>query len=250
MSLRLVRPPVSARAARGLSLLSAAALAIVAGCAPQSGDGVFEQQAPSDPVVQQGDAVIGPQNDFDPAQLERSFALVNDGTEPMPWQFEISESWVQAKGPVSGVLQPGESVTVPVEIDVVGARDAGQESAVASVGFHAGGTLSENTVQLNSSFSGDDGWTVFEPSVDTRTIYVSSTAATIQNDGLTAGDGMPKRTIAAAQAAAAPRLPGLDAARAWRGVAGGPGQWKKSGDRRASDADLDLREHARTRARC
>jgi hypothetical protein len=67
----------------------------------------------------------------------------------------------------------------------------------AAVHIAGGGTTGPGPGDPGQTGSvGPDGWTIFNPSTDTRTVYVSSSMGSDGNDGLT--EQHPKRTLAAA----------------------------------------------------
>jgi hypothetical protein len=152
------------------------------------------------------DWAIGPELDFYPPALQKTFSLENSGSDPLPWNVQLTASWMQGSGPSSGTLEPGESVDVPVDVDPWAADSSGGEIPLAQVVFRNPDTaavLSDYDVKVDAAFKIDDsfatggsnGWTAFTPSADTTVVYVSSSMGNDANDGLSAST--PKRTIAA-----------------------------------------------------
>lgn len=147
-----------------------------------------------------GDVRIGPQDDFDPANLRRRYVLANGTAQPLSWEVQVSQPWLWVSDTPRAVLAPGESVSVRVDIDPSAANVESDAPAVGSVVFLESPTravLGTSTVILDTSFarSGSGGWTSFTPSLDTRTIFVSSSGGDDLADGLS--PATPKRTIAA-----------------------------------------------------
>jgi len=178
-----------------------------------------------------GDAHIGPQDALDPARLLRTYVLSNGTSEPLSWEVRLSEPWLSLAGPESGVLAPGESVEVLVDVDPYTASKSEIEPAVAEVVFLASGTgavLGTCTVTIESSFAlQSSGWTTFAPSADTHTVFVSSSGGDDRNDGLSPATA--KRTIAAAKELLRHGFPDwllLKRGDVWQESLG---QWKKSG---------------------
>jgi len=197
--------------------------------APANGGGGADGKITVSPL---GEAHIGPQNDFDPAALHRTYVLANATQQPLSWEARVSESWLALGEPRSGVLAAGESVAVPVDVDPYAASQSEVEPAVAQVVFvdtDTGALLASCTVTLESSFSNlvNGGWTVFTPSADTRVVFVSSSGGDDHNDGLS--PARPKRSIAAGQARLRHGSPDwllLKRGDVWQENLG---QWKKSG---------------------
>ncbi len=241
-------PAVTIRALgrRGLGLFSVLSLAwAIMACAPAAGisgaAGDANGGANAATARQCTEIVrIGPQNDFEPACLRRSFSLTNTTAALLPWQVTLSRRWLSMSGPDHGVLAPGDSIAVPVEIDAYAASRDEIDPAVAQVAFQhsgSGALLATHEVRVKSNFEDfeNDGWTRFTPSLDTRTVYVSSSSGNDQFDGLSAST--PKRTLAAAVSLLRQGFPDwllLERAGVWHESLG---HWIKSG-RSASEPML------------
>lgn len=178
-------------------------------------------------------AHIGPQEDFDPASLQREYVLANETEDTQSWEVRVSEPWLSLAGPESGILEPGESIEVPVTVDPDIASQGESDPAVAQLIFlnsDTGAVLGMRGVSIETSFAGPGligGWTTFEPSVDTRMVYVSSSSGDDQNIGLS--PEMPKQTLAAGQALLRHGYPDwllLKRGDVWQESLG---QWTKSG---------------------
>ena len=179
------------------------------------------------------DVRIGPENEFDPAGLRPTYVLSNGDATPQAWEATASQPWIAIDGPTSGILAPGESVEVPVDVDLERADGGDAGSAAGEVLFLDSNTrqvLGRRGVSVDSGFlelGMNQGWTDFEPSVDTREVYVSSTAGSDTNDGLSRQT--PKRTLAAGVALLRHGFPDwllLQRGCVWQESLG---QWKKSG---------------------
>jgi hypothetical protein len=182
--------------------------------------------------------VIGPENDFDPAALQQTFMLENEGTGPLDWNVQLSAPWLQISGPATGTLAAGASVGVTVDADPYGADATGSDLPTAQVVFKntaTGDTLSHFDVVIDSSFSmdstfaagGNNGWTALTPSPDSKAVYVSSSGGNDANDGLS--HATAKRTIAAAKTLLTHGKPDwllLKRGDTWNE---GLGHWNKSG---------------------
>ncbi len=198
---------------------------------------------PAITITPSGDTCIGPQDDFDPATLHLAYVLSNRTTAPLVWGVRISVPWLSLEGPANGILAPGESVELPVEVDPVGASADALEPAVGELLFlrtDRSAILGARTVSVASSFAGQSrfggnssfatssgGWTIFTPSSDTRMVYVSSSSGNDQNDGLSSAT--PKSTLAAAKALMRDSFPDwllLERGDVWHESLG---QWKASG---------------------
>lgn len=134
---------------------------------------------------------------FTPASF--SYTLQNTGNVPFDWSTGSSAPWVAAQSPTSGVLAPGQSTAVDVALNanLAGALPAGQHSATISFRRAAtGAVVATRTVNLDAQ-APTSGWTDFQPSADTRTVYVSA-SGNDSNNGLT--PSTPKRTISAGRA--------------------------------------------------
>ncbi|HZM00724.1 MAG TPA: hypothetical protein VFD43_10775 [Planctomycetota bacterium] len=181
---------------------------------------------------------IGPEIDFYPPALQQSYTLENTGPDELPWNVQLSASWLQLTGSPSGTLDPGESVTVQVDADPWGADATGDDLPDAQVVFkhsHTNEVLADYDVVVDPSFAidgsfaegGNNGWTALSPSGDTRTVYVSASTGSDGNDGFSADT--PKRTLAAGKALLRHQMPDwllLKRGDVWQE---GLGQWTKSG---------------------
>lgn len=208
-----------------------------ASCSPgQGGSGAALAGLGASPdaitVTPAGEWLIGPQNEFDPACLERTYVLANGTSDPLTWEAHASEPWLTLVGPQEAVLAPGESVEVHAVVDPCKATLNELGLAVAQTAFldvSSGAVLAAPEVTINSSFAStlEGGWTAFTPSADTRTVYVSSSSGNDQNDGLS--PQTPKYTLAEAAALLRHGFPDwllLKRGDVWQV---GLGQWKKSG---------------------
>lgn len=126
------------------------------------------------------------------------YVLTNTGTASFDWQAHASDPWVTV-APASGTLAAGASVNVNVSIDdpATGSLTVGlHQSVVEWRETSSSALLHSRNVNLDVlTGGGSSGWTVFVPSSDTRTIYVSSSTGNDSNNGLS--ESTPKRTIAA-----------------------------------------------------
>lgn len=153
--------------------------------------------------------VIGPEDDFDPAKLQQIYSLENEGPGPLPWNVQVTESWLTISGAASGVLTAGQAVDVTIDADPYGADATGDSVPTAQVLFKntdTGATLFDYDVIVDPSFTidatfaqgGNDGWTALKPSPDTRAVYVSNSTGNDANDGFSGATA--KKTIAAGKA--------------------------------------------------
>jgi hypothetical protein len=129
----------------------------------------------------------------------QAYTVQNVGNMPFDWSVGSSASWVQPQWPVGGVLAPGASTVVVVQLDptLTAALPAAVHSAAIQFRRTATSVVHQTrTVQLDVQ-APNTGWTDFTPSADTRTVYVS-TSGNDSNNGLSANS--PKRTIAAGKA--------------------------------------------------
>jgi hypothetical protein len=180
-----------------------------------------------------GDTHIGPQNDFDPTVVHRTYVVANETQEPKSWEANVSQPWLSLAGPENGVLAPGESVEVPVTVDPYAANPDEVASATAEVVFretNSGAVLGSNVVTVDSgseSLGMSGGWTTFAASRDTRQVFVSSSIGNDAANGLS--PATPKRTLAAGKALLRHRFPDwllLKRGDVWQESLG---QWMKSG---------------------
>src|SRR5688572_19855801 len=183
-------------------------------------------------LTPEGDTFIKLQEELDVALLQPTFELANGTSESLAWEVHVGESWLTCTGPENGTLAAGEAAGITLSVDAYEAGHTGVDPAVAEIVFLQSGTgavLGTRTVTVESTSVelGNAGWTTFEPSADTRTVFVSSS---IGNDGF---DGLsemtPKRTIAAGQSLLRHGFPDwllLRRGDVWRESLG---QWKKSG---------------------
>jgi len=176
---------------------------------PTTSGGGFWDPGLGDQGGVDADWAIGPELDFYPPALEHTFTLDNPGPDPLPWNVNLTASWMQGSGPASGTLAPGESADVTVDVDPWEADASGGELPLAQVEFRNSDTnqiLSDYDVKVDPSFTidksfaqgGSNGWTTFTVSADSRVVFVSSSMGNDAWDGLSAST--PKRTIAAGKA--------------------------------------------------
>ena len=136
---------------------------------------------------------------FSPASTV--YTLTNLGTAPLAWESTTGNSWATAT-PSSGQLASGESVPVTVGIDDSMTTAMAPGMYWSYVDFRDGvnhATLDSRDIGMSVMGGGASaGWTVFTPSADTRTVYVSSSLGNDSNNGLS--EAAPKRTIAAGKA--------------------------------------------------
>jgi hypothetical protein len=187
---------------------------------------------------------VGPENDYDPEALHRVYSLTNTGAQIVHWAAQVSQPWISFATPASGVLAPGQTADVAVEIDPAAAQIDGDEHAVARVAFvnlDSSAIEAESRVTVEPNFllgtGVVNGWTKFTASPDTQKVYVSSTSGNDQNDGLS--PATPKRTLAAGVALMRHGYPDwllLERGDVWHESLG---QWRKSG-----------RSQSEQRARC
>ena len=97
----------------------------VPGGVAASGGGSGNGSGGSITLAPLGDVHIGPQDDFDPASLRRTYVLDNRTHAPLSWEALVSEPWLALVGAKDGVLAPGESVEVPLHVDPYAASQAG-----------------------------------------------------------------------------------------------------------------------------
>jgi hypothetical protein len=232
---RAVCSPSGIQAILARSLLVVVALSACRGDGGASGDGGVSGGDGSNGAITlepEGDTLLGPLDEFDPANLRRSFMLGNGTALPLAWEAQVSEPWLSLPGPASGELAPESSVEVMVDID---SSEAGAEEgapAVANVVFResiTGAVLATRTVTVETSFGSQagSGWTTLTRSADTRAVFVSSSAGDDLHDGLT--PTTPKRTLAAGIALLRHGYPDwllLRRGDVWQESLG---QWKKSG---------------------
>jgi hypothetical protein len=129
------------------------------------------------------------------------YRLTNTGSTALSWQASAPDAWVSI-APASGQLAPSGSVDVVVSIN-------DPETGTLSMGMHQSvveirdavdsAVLHSRSVDLNVlTDPPSGGWTVFTPSVDTRTVYVSSSTGNDANNGLSPVTA--RRTVAAGKA--------------------------------------------------
>ncbi len=129
----------------------------------------------------------------------QTYTVQNIGNVPFDWSVNSTAAWVQPQAPTGGVLAPGASTVVVVQL--VPTLTAALPAAVHNAAVEFRRTASAivhhtRNVQLDVQ-APNTGWTDFTPSADTRTVYVS-TSGNDSNNGLSANS--PKRTIAAGKA--------------------------------------------------
>jgi hypothetical protein len=132
------------------------------------------------------------------ADASRTLPLANQTDHAIVWQTVVSAPWLQLQGPQSGSLRPGELTDVVIQLDRghVSRLEPGHHRAEVRI-MEAGTTVTLNTLDITVDVYAAtvDGWTVFTPSPDTRTIYVSASSGNDANNGLS--EATPKRTIEA-----------------------------------------------------
>jgi hypothetical protein len=132
---------------------------------------------------------------FQPASA--TYNLYNMGTTALNWTTTAVDAWISIS-PASGQLAAGASIGLDVSIrgNATNSLAVGQYMSSWDVDDgSSGNTLYTRGVTLNVTAATTGGWTIFTPSNDTRTIYVSSSQGNDSNNGLTTST--PKRTIAA-----------------------------------------------------
>lgn len=197
---------------------------------------------------------IGPENDFYPPALDEVYTLENTTSEPLPWNLQLTASWLKRKGPQSGTLEPGEHVNVQVDVDPHGADMAGNEPAqVLFKHSQTGEVLADFDVSVDPYFDvdkammigGQSGWTGLSPSPDSKVVYVSSSGGNDAWDGLTPSS--PKRTIAAGKAQLGHLRPDWLLLKRGDTWTEGLGQWTKSG--RSQDEPMVVAWYGTAQAR-
>jgi len=128
------------------------------------------------------------------------YSLTNTGSAALSWRVNAGASWVSAS-PSSGLLAPNATVDVAVSINApaTAPMSAGVYwSYIDFVDATTNTTVDTRNIGMTVTVGAPQvGWTVFTPSADTRTIYVSSSQGNDLNDGLSSLT--PKRTINAAK---------------------------------------------------
>jgi len=125
----------------------------------------------------------------------QTYTLTNTGPASLDWQANASDAWLSV-APSSGQLAPGGTVNVNVAINdpaTAGLSNGLHQSVVEWRESTSHAVLHSRNVNLNILAGSGAGWTVFTPSADTRTIFVSSSTGNDANDGLS--QATPKRTI-------------------------------------------------------
>ena len=129
------------------------------------------------------------------------YSLSNTGTVSLHWQANTADAWVNVT-PQAGQLAPGASVDLSVAIAAAatGSLPVGlHSSSLHVVNTSTSATIHARDVSLNVlGTTMHDGWTIFTPSPDTRTVYVSSSQGNDSNNGLSPASA--KRTIGAGKA--------------------------------------------------
>ena len=131
--------------------------------------------------------------------LSKTYDLTAGASAPVDWYATVTVPWVVFPGASSGTL-PASGQT-PLQVSI----DAAQANAMAPGNYS--GTLEVRETASNVLFGSrqvtldvsappaPSGFTTFTPSVDTRTVHVSSTLGNDSFDGLT--PGTPKKTLSA-----------------------------------------------------
>jgi hypothetical protein len=153
--------------------------------------GRSSQLVPATDFASQGPAT-GP---FQPDSIV--YTLTNTGSTALSWQASAPDAWVSI-APASGQLAPSGSIGVVVSINdpATSLLSVGMHQSVVEIQDAADSTVL-HTRNVDLDLLPDppsSGWTVFTPSVDTRTVYVSSSTGNDANNGLSSA--APKRTIA------------------------------------------------------
>ena len=161
------------------------------------------------------------------------YRLKNLADTPLSWRASSSARWLRVLGSSSGSLSGDQSTTLDLEVDPAGADELrlGTHRAVVRV-------IDQNTrVEIGTiearldRHRRVDGWSQFEPSVDSRIIYVSN-AGDDQDDGLS--QQTPKRTLTEACKLVRDGYPDwvlLERGSRWQESLEDP--WKKSGRSKA-----------------
>jgi hypothetical protein len=134
---------------------------------------------------------------FTPAS--QSYTLTNTGNAPFDWNASSSAPWAAVQAPTGGLLQPGASTSVVVQLQstLTAALAAGTHNATLNVRRSSTNQVVHTRSITLTAQAPATGWTVFTPSADTRMVYVS-TSGSDSNNGLS--PNTPKRTIAAGKA--------------------------------------------------
>ncbi|MBK7875210.1 MAG: right-handed parallel beta-helix repeat-containing protein [Planctomycetes bacterium] len=145
--------------------------------------------------------VQGPQGGpFSP--MGANYTLTNTGNVPVSWGATSDQTWASIAGSNVGLLSPGQSAIVHVDLDsgVLNAFQVGSYTATLDFRRRSDGLLlGSRTIALTVDPAAPaSGWTPLSPSPDTRSVFVSSSTGNDANNGLSSGT--PKRTIAAAKA--------------------------------------------------
>ena len=184
-------------------------------------------------VVLGGDGVATPSS--------ASFAVANQGTLPVVWTASIQGAngdWLFITGPSSGSLAPGQSSALAVSVDAFAAQDlpSGSHAVNLNIEDEDGDILGGVPVTLQvGGAPASAGWTEFEPSADSRIVYVSSSLGNVANDGFS--EASPKASIAQGVLLLRHGMPDWLLLKAGDTFDEGLGQWKKSG-RSASEPML------------
>lgn len=129
------------------------------------------------------------------------YTVTNTGTEPLQCQIVSTAPWIELSGDTSATLSSSESMYVTAGVNSLAAAVLAAGTYTGNVEFldvGAGAVIDTRTITLEVSTSGGgDGWTQLSKSVDTRSVYVSSSLGDDANDGLT--ENTPKRTLQAAR---------------------------------------------------
>jgi Right handed beta helix region len=133
----------------------------------------------------------------------KTYTLQNTGSGALSWRVSFDDSWVSSPDATVGQLQPGASTTFDVQLDgsQLGGFAVGQYASHVHF-WDAGTNLEVATrdvnVEVKTGSSGGAGWTQFNPSPDTRKVYVSSSQGNDANNGLS--EASPKKSISAGKA--------------------------------------------------
>jgi hypothetical protein len=132
------------------------------------------------------------------ANVQETLEVANTGTGPATIAYSADVDWLTAPWFPTSVLAAGASEMFPASILGSAVQSMAPGTYVGHLSVLDGGqAVGVHTVELTVERPQEQGWTVFTPSNDTRTCYVS-TSGSDSNNGLSANS--PKRTLTAAMA--------------------------------------------------
>lgn len=132
----------------------------------------------------------------------KTWSLRNTGASALGWSAVTTASWAAIEGSTSGTLAPDQAANLTVRLQQaqIASLPPGQHRAQLRVLRSADGALLDvRHIAVDILPAAEtDGWTSFTPSLDTRTVYVSSSTGSDANSGYSPTS--PKRTLAAGKA--------------------------------------------------